>query len=164
MAPAVMRMRLRAAIDRRSAETSFETKRFRSNVVSLRTLLMRSLIFARNVLISRTAEIRPDHCLMRWLPAAVLALLGTVPALAQEKELPLQWSGFSFFRGAYAGAPPSWLAEGHGKFSEGDGAAGSTQAHLGIDWRPSMSVAGHVHLIGRMEQKEPGRGRVGVAE
>ncbi|HVE71240.1 MAG TPA: hypothetical protein VNI54_07715 [Thermoanaerobaculia bacterium] len=62
--------------------------------------------------------------------------------------LPLhgQLSGFALLRGA----------------TEGEGVSGQVQ--LGADWRPTMTLGAHVHLLARTNADDSRRGHVGVVE
>jgi hypothetical protein len=78
---------------------------------------------------------------MRVITAAIAILL-TLPLSADALRL----SGFALARAA----------------DEGDHASGQVQA--GIDWRPSMTFGGHVHLLARTNEDGSRRGRAGVVE
>jgi hypothetical protein len=81
-----------------------------------------------------------------WMCLAAAAL----PACAQES---LQFSGFALLRAA----TPS-----DGVPLEDDTV--SAQVQLGIDWRPSLTFGGHVHLLARSESDGSHRGHAGVVE
>lgn len=70
----------------------------------------------------------------------------TILALILALPLYGQVSGFALLRGA----------------SEDE--ALSAQVQLGIDWRPSIALGGHVHLLARGNEDGSHRGRVGVVE
>lgn len=57
----------------------------------------------------------------------------------------LQWSGFALLR------------------STSDDPL-STQVQVGVDWRPSMTLGGHVHLLARSDDDGSQRGHAGVVE
>jgi len=65
----------------------------------------------------------------------------------------LQWSGFALLRGAHttAGVPL-------------DDDTVAAQVQIGFDWRPSMTLGGHVHLLARSEDDDSQRGRIGIVE
>lgn len=73
--------------------------------------------------------------MLRVLVAAIV----TLPLYAQV-------SGFALLRAASEAEPLS------------------AQVQLGIDWRPSMTLGAHVHLLARDDQDGSRRGRVGVVE
>lgn len=82
--------------------------------------------------------------------AFALVILATLPLRAADA---LQWGGFALLRGANAtdGVPLD------------DDQLGA-QVQLGIDWRPSMSFGGHLHLLARSDGDDSRRGRAGVVE
>jgi hypothetical protein len=81
---------------------------------------------------------------------ALSMLVLATPARAGEA---LQWSAFALARASShdSGVPL------------GDGGA-TAQLQLGIDWRPSMTLGTHVHLLARNDAEGSKRGRVGVVE
>jgi len=91
-------------------------------------------------------------CLMPGgtVAAGVLVIALAVPARASDT---LQWGGFALLRGS-AGASGLPLEDD----------SGSAQVQVGIDWRPSMTLGGHVHLLARGDGDGSKRGRVGVVE
>ena len=87
----------------------------------------------------------------RATPVALAILaLASLPLRAADS---LQWSGFALLRGA---SPPDTLP------LKSDSV--STQLQLGIDWRPSLTLGGHLHLIARSENDDSKRGHAGVVE
>jgi hypothetical protein len=80
----------------------------------------------------------------------VALTLAAVPAMAIES---VQWNGFALLR-------PQTPASGRPL----DDDALSAQVQVGIDWRPSVALGGHVHLLARSEADGSRRGRVGVVE
>jgi hypothetical protein len=85
--------------------------------------------------------------------ALILLLVMTIAAIPLHATDALDWSGFALLRAA-------------------DGASGvpfeddqvSAQVQLGIDWRPSPRLGGHVHVLARNDQDGSRRGRVGIVE
>jgi hypothetical protein len=65
----------------------------------------------------------------------------------------LSWSGFALLRAA---------TPGDGVPLDDD--VLNAQLQLGLDWRPSPSVGGHVHLLARNDADGSRRGRAGVVE
>jgi hypothetical protein len=65
----------------------------------------------------------------------------------------LQLSGFALLRGSSHTAGPPLGDDG-----------GAAQLQLGIDWRPSMSLGTHVHLLARDDAEGSKHGRVGIVE
>ncbi|HKO56959.1 MAG TPA: hypothetical protein VJ276_13875 [Thermoanaerobaculia bacterium] len=76
-------------------------------------------------------------------------LVAAVPAMAIES---VQWNGFALLRPQTPSRVPL------------DDDAFSAQVQLGVDWRPSVTFGGHVHLLARSEEDGSRRGRVGVVE
>lgn len=85
---------------------------------------------------------------MRIIWVVILA----VAALPLRGEA-LQWSGFAILRAA---TPSDGVPL--------DDDALTAQVQLGLDWRPSMSFGGHVHLLARSDADGSRRGRAGVVE
>jgi hypothetical protein len=85
----------------------------------------------------------------RSLFLAIL-LAGALPLRAGDA---LQWSGFALLRGSTAanGVPL-------------DDDQLTAQLQLGLDWRPSMRLGGHLHLLARNDADGSRRGRAGVVE
>lgn len=73
---------------------------------------------------------------------SVICILLALPASAEVLRL----SGFALGRAA----------------TENEALSGQVQ--LGIDWRPSMTLGAHVHLLARSNEDDSKRGRVGVVE
>ena len=85
---------------------------------------------------------------MTRLVAALCAL--PLPLVAQNA---VQVSGFSLLRGSsHTQGPPL-----------GD-TGGNAQLQLGVDWRPSVAVGTHVHLLARDDAEGSKHGRVGIVE
>lgn len=81
----------------------------------------------------------------------MLVVFATAAGVQAQESL--QWSGFALLRGATGG--------------EGvplDDDAVSAQVQVGVDWRPSLVVGGHLHLLARNDGDGSRRGRVGVVE
>lgn len=91
--------------------------------------------------------------LMAGRTAVFLAMACAATALPARASDALQWSGFALLRGS-AGA--------HGLPFDDD--SGSAQVQIGIDWRPSLTFGGHVHLLARGDDDDSRRGRAGVVE
>jgi hypothetical protein len=85
----------------------------------------------------------------RTLAGAVVFLLAW-PAAALDS---IQWNGFALLR-------PETPASGRPL----DDDSLSAQVQLGIDWRPSVFLGSHLHLLARNEEDGSRRGRVGVVE
>ncbi len=85
---------------------------------------------------------------MRIIGVVILAL-AALPVRAEG----LQWSGFAVLRAA----TPS-----DGVPLDDDTLTGQLQ--VGLDWRPSMSFGGHVHLLARSDSDGSRRGHAGVVE
>ena len=82
--------------------------------------------------------------------AALLLVAFAAPLCASDA---LQLSGFTLLRGAsHTAGPPL-----------GD-TGGNAQLQLGIDWRPSMTLGTHVHLLARDDAEGSKHGRVGIVE
>ncbi|MEA2490221.1 MAG: hypothetical protein QOH21_2013 [Acidobacteriota bacterium] len=88
------------------------------------------------------------------MPLRTLVLLLMVAATAPLRAAAgLDWSGFALLRGGTANeAIPL----------EDDQI--STQVQVGLDWRPSLMLGGHVHLLARNDADGSRRGRVGIVE
>ncbi|HEV2720084.1 MAG TPA: hypothetical protein VG323_08700 [Thermoanaerobaculia bacterium] len=88
---------------------------------------------------------------MRFVTAAALALVAwAMPLRAADA---LQLSGFALLRGASHNSGPPLGDTG-----------GNAQFQLGIDWRPSMTLGTHVHLLARDDAEGSKHGRVGIVE
>ena len=87
---------------------------------------------------------------MRTAAICLAAMTIALPAAASDA---LQWSGFALLRGSNAadGVPL-------------DSDTVNAQVQLGIDWRPSLTLGGHLHLLARNDEDGSRRGRVGVVE
>jgi hypothetical protein len=88
----------------------------------------------------------------RFLPAAFALLMAFAPLHIHAADT-LQWSGFAVFRGTSA---PDGLPLRSDSVS--------AQAQLGIDWRPSVFFAAHLHLLARSEDDDAKRGHAGVVQ
>jgi hypothetical protein len=82
-----------------------------------------------------------------------VACLGALVVTLSLHAQALQWGGFALLRGATA-------TEGRPL----DDDPVSAQVQLGIDWRPSMTFGGHVHVLARNDADGSRRGRAGVVE
>jgi hypothetical protein len=85
-----------------------------------------------------------------WITGLFAASLAAVPARALDS---IQWNGFALLR-------PQTAASGVPL----DDDSLSAQVQVGIDWRPSPALGGHLHLLARNEADGSRRGRVGVVE
>ena len=81
----------------------------------------------------------------RWLQATCALLMVIAPSTLHAADT-LQWSGFAVLRGT---SGPDDLPLRSDSVS--------AQAQLGIDWRPSMFFAAHVHLLARSEDDDSRR-------
>ena len=103
-------------------------------------------VYGRSSAVPRAAggQRRPH---LRWIGAILLAVSFNAHADS------LQWSGFALLRGASApdGVPL-------------DSDSLSAQAQIGIDWRPSLTFGGHLHLLARSEDDQSRRGHAGIVE
>jgi hypothetical protein len=84
----------------------------------------------------------------RLITIALFAV--ALPACASDA---LQWSGFALVR-------PQTQTDGVPL----DDDALSAQVQLGIDWRPSLTLGGHLHLLARNQSDGARRGRAGIVE
>ena len=80
--------------------------------------------------------------------AATLASIGSAAAADT-----LEWNGFTILRGT---------TQTGGPFRDADPVSGGLQ--LGLDWRPSLWLTGHVHLLARTDDGDSTRGRLGIPE
>lgn len=80
----------------------------------------------------------------------VAAVAAALPARALDS---VQWNGFALLR-------PETSSTGVPL----DDDSLSAQVQVGIDWRPSPALGGHLHLLARNEADGSRRGRVGVVE
>ncbi len=88
---------------------------------------------------------------VRFVTSAALALVALATPLHAADGL--QLSGFALLRGAsHTAGPPL-----------GD-SGGNAQLQLGIDWRPSMTLGTHVHLLARDDAEGSKHGKVGIVE
>ena len=85
--------------------------------------------------------------------ASLLLVFIAAFAMTASAQDALQWSGFALLRASNAAS---------GVPLDDDTVAGQIQ--LGIDWRPSVFLGGHVHLIARSDEDGSRRGHVGIAE
>jgi hypothetical protein len=87
----------------------------------------------------------------RFVTRAALVLAALAAPLCAADSL--QLSGFALLRGSSQTSAPALRDDG-----------GHAQLQLGIDWRPSMSLGAHVHLLGRDDAEGSKHGRVGIVE
>lgn len=87
---------------------------------------------------------------MRTAAICLAATLLATPAISSEA---LQWSGFALVRGANSS---SGVPLGSDAFN--------AQVQLGIDWRPSLTLGAHLHLLARNDDDGSRRGRAGIVE
>lgn len=85
---------------------------------------------------------------MRIIGVVILAI-ACVSLHAQA----LQWSGFALLRAT---------TDNDGVPFDDDPL--TAQVQVGIDWRPSMSFGGHVHLLARSDADDSRRGHAGIVE
>lgn len=90
----------------------------------------------------------PGRALRRAALFALVVL--ALPAMALDS---VQWNGFALLR-------PETPASGRPL----DDDSLSAQLQVGIDWRPSVALGGHLHLLARNESDGSRRGHVGVVE
>lgn len=84
------------------------------------------------------------------LAVLTAALLAASSAFAADS---IQWNGFALLR-------PETPASGVPL----DDDSLSAQLQVGLDWRPSVNLGGHLHLLARNEADGSRRGRVGIVE
>ena len=87
---------------------------------------------------------------MRTAAICLAAMTIALPAAASDA---LQWSGFALLRAA---KPADGVPLDDDTFN--------AQVQLGIDWRPSLTLGGHLHLLARNDEDGSHRGRVGIVE
>jgi len=88
---------------------------------------------------------------VRFVTGVALALVATAMPLRAADAV--QLSGFALGRASsHTTGPPL-----------GD-TGGNAQLQLGIDWRPSMTLGTHVHLLARDDAEGSKHGRVGIVE
>src|ERR1043166_2113873 len=91
------------------------------------------------------------QCRQRFVTIfAIVLVASAMPVCASDA---LQLSGFALLRGSSHNDGPPLGDDG-----------GNAQLQLGIDWRPSMSLGAHVHLLGRDDAEGSRQGRGGVVE
>src|SRR4051812_32003407 len=88
------------------------------------------------------------HVMRKQLLLAVA--FAAFPVMASDSVL---WNGFGLLR-------PQTSASGAPLDDDGV----SAQVQVGIDWRPSVMLGGHVHLLARNEADGSKRGRIGIVE
>src|SRR5688500_18924885 len=89
-----------------------------------------------------------DSRAVLWSKLSLPLIVATL-ALPVNGEEALQWSGFALLRGATnAEEAPFYDSEI------------LSQLQVGVDWRPSLLVSGHLHLLARSDPKGSTRGSV----
>jgi hypothetical protein len=96
---------------------------------------------------TRNAGNRPSA-----LPVGALLLIAALVAVPASSSEAWEWNGFALLRPQTPAAVPL------------DDDSLSAQVQVGIDWRPSPFVGGHLHLLARNQGDRSRRGRVGVVE
>jgi hypothetical protein len=95
---------------------------------------------------------RDERSRPRALPVGMLMLIAAVVTVPARSSDTLEWNGFALLRPQTPAAVPL------------DDDSLSAQVQIGIDWRPSASVGGHLHLLARNQGDGSRRGRVGAVE
>ncbi|HWS71445.1 MAG TPA: hypothetical protein VN605_04995, partial [Thermoanaerobaculia bacterium] len=90
---------------------------------------------------------------MRPSVSAAMLLAASLAALPARALDGVQWNGFALLRPQ---TPASGVPLDDDSFS--------AQLQVGIDWRPSPALGGHLHLLARNEGDGSRRGRVGIVE
>ncbi|MCU1230314.1 MAG: hypothetical protein JWO97_3198 [Acidobacteria bacterium] len=85
--------------------------------------------------------------------AAMGLFAATMLALPAAGSDSLQWSGFALLRGGNSNVALPL-----------DDNAVTAQVQLGIDWRPSLILGAHLHLLARNDDDGSRRGRAGIVE
>jgi hypothetical protein len=90
-------------------------------------------------------------------------VLAAATALQVQASGAVEWSGFALLRGAVHddAIRPEEVFVGDVPL---DDDLASAQLQLGVDWRPSLWLGGHLHLLARSESDHSRRGRVGVVQ
>jgi hypothetical protein len=86
----------------------------------------------------------------------VLVLVAIATAVSAHASDALQFHGFALLRGA--------VQEGSINDAPLDEDSLSAQIQVGIDWRPSPSYGGQIHLLARNESDGSHRGRLGIVQ
>jgi hypothetical protein len=87
---------------------------------------------------------------MRRIPAVLTLLAWATAASAADS---LHWSGFALLRGAT-----------HTDGVPFDPNQGSAQVQVGLDWQPTPTLRGQLHLLARDDGDDARRGRAGVVQ